>query len=178
MNERRKKIIVVLTMFFLIITLLILSIVCLAKYIDKPSKKTATKLVETYLEAINENDGTVAMSVIDAEGYAIYEAEGEAGFDKTYKKKKLFFEEYYEDNDYEGLEDYKDHLSDSFENNHKYNSYEYSLGKIISIEKSKDSKKIYIIKVKVKKQSSYTFNSETMKFYVIKINGKYKIIGM
>lgn len=178
MNEKSKKIIVVFTMLTLIVVLLILSIIFVAKALDKPSKKTSEKLVEKYLEAINENDGSIAMSVIDAEGYLIYSKEGEPEFDKVYKKRKEYLEEFYEDNDYEGIEDYKDSLSDDFENKHRYNLYRYTLGKIISIEKSKDSKKISTIKVKVKKKSNYTVNVETMKFHVIKVNGQYKIIGM
>ena len=142
MNEKTKKIIVVVTMFTLIVTLLVLSIIFVAKGLDKPSKKASEKIVEKYLEAINKNDGSIAISVIDAEGYLIYSQEGVSEFDKVYKNRKEYLEEFYEDNEYDGLEDYKDFLSDDFENKHRYNSYHYTLGKIISVEKSKESKKI------------------------------------
>ena len=84
------------------------------------------------------------------------------------------------------LEKYFDELSDAessitttLKNKYKYSSKEYSLKEITSIKKSSKSKKIKIIKAKLKVKSSYSSSSDTanLKLYVIKVDGEYKIVS-
>ena len=77
MNGKKKKIIILASFGITIIVLLGLIILCLATSLNKPSKNTAEKLIKNYIKAMNEDDGARALSVIDAEGYLIYQEEGE-----------------------------------------------------------------------------------------------------
>ena len=76
------------------------------------------------------------------------------------------------------LNDIKDDIADEFEDTYKYTSYQCSLDKITSIEKSEKSKKIVIIRAKVKCKTTYTSTTDTYKFYVVKVNGKYRIVNV
>lgn len=176
MSNKAKKICILACIGLVLVTILTLAIFFIGSTLGKPSKKNAQKIINVYLDAINQNDGSKAISIIDAEGYTIFSDVGEKKFDKTYNNKKEYMEEYFEDNNCDDLEELENSIADSFEGIYKYNSYKYTLKRIVSIEKSSKSKKIVVIEAKVKKKNSYTSNTETKIFYLMKVKGSYKII--
>ena len=175
-SGNKTKVIVISIVAAVIAILLIVGIVALVKNLGKPSKSQAKKVVESYLEAINEDDDEALIKQIDTDGYVILKEEKESKFDKKYKKKASYIKNFMEDNDV----DDKEELEDKIVKNEGYifgSSYEYSLKEITSVKKSSKSSKIAIIKAKVKKESSYSKDTETLTLYVIKSGGKYKVIG-
>lgn len=176
-SGNKTKVIVISVIAVAIALLLIAGIVALVKNLGKPSKNQAKKVVESYLEAINEDDDDELIKLIDTDGYVILKEEKESKFDKKYKKKSSYVEDFMEDNN---LDD-KEELEEKIVSNEGYifgSSYEYSLKEITSVKKSSKSSKLAIIKAKVKKESSYgTKDTETLTLYVIKSGGKYKVVG-
>lgn len=159
---------------------LILVIILLGSFAGKPSKSEAEKLVKKYLQAATDDDADQFADIIDTEGYIIYKQEGIKKFDKKYKDKKKYLKDYYEDHNLDGLSDAKDKVAEEFENKYYtyYSSKEYTLKEITGIEKLNSSKKLKVIKAKVKVKYSSTSDTQTMKFYVMKVNGKYKIVAV
>lgn len=178
MDEKTKKIITFSAIGGGALILLIILIVVFASILGKPSKSAAEKIIKTYVQAMNDDDGEKAMSVIDTEGYIIFKEDGEKKFDKNYKNKKKYLKEYYDDNNFDDKDQAEEDLEDYFESSYKYSSYEYSLKEIVSIEKSSKSKKLYIVKAKIKEKLTSTSNTSTYKFYMMKVGGKYKIVGL
>lgn len=180
MDPKKKKILTFSIIGGVALLALILIIVILVVFAGKPSKSEAEKLVKKYLQAATDGDGDKFSEIIDTEGYIIYKEEGVKKFDKKYKDKKKYLKEYYEDNDLEGLSDAEDWVATTFENRYYtyYTSREYTLKEIVSIEKLNSSKKLKVIKAKVKVDNGYSKDTQTMKFYVMKVKGKYKIVGV
>lgn len=176
-SGNKTKVIVISVIAVAVALLLIAGIVALAKNLGKPSKSQAKKIVESYLDAINEDDDEELIKLIDVDGYVILKEEKESKFDKKYKKKSSYVEDFMEDNN---LDD-KEELEEKIVTSEGYvfgSSNEYSLKEITSVKKSRKSSKIAIIKAKVKKESSYgSKDTETLTLYVIKSGGKYKVIG-
>ena len=146
--------------------------------LGKPSKKQSEKLIKDYLSAINDKDGDEYIKLIDTKGYIVFKEESEKKFDKKYKDKN-YVKKYLKDNSYEDISDVEDSISSEFKSKYGYYSREYSFKEISEIKKSGKSKKIKIIKAKVKTKSKYSSNSDTvnLKLYVIKVDGNYKIVG-
>ncbi len=161
----------------LIAFILILAVV-IALMSGKPSKKTAEKVVKSYIEAMNDADGDKFLNTIDPEGYIIFQEEGEKKFDKNYKDKKDYIKEYLEDHDYDDMDEAKESLAATFKSTYKYTSSEYSVKQITSVAKSSRSKNIKVVKAKIKYKNSYSSDTKTMKFYLMKVKGKYKVVGM
>lgn len=175
-SGNKAKVIIISVISIAVVLLLIAGIVALAKNLGKPSKNQAKKIVESYLEAINEDDDDELIKQIDVDGYVILKEENESKFDKKYKKKKDYIKDFMDDNNLDDREELEGKITD----NEGYifgSSYEYSLKEITSVKKSSKSSKIAIIKAKVKKESSYYKDSQTLTLYVIKSGGKYKVIG-
>lgn len=161
--------------------LLIIFIVIIAMLIGgKPNKKTSEKLVNEYLSALEDSDGEKLRDIIDIEGYLIFSEEDEKGFDKAYKNKKETIKDLIkdiDDDDVEDINDMEEMVIKAFERTNKYYSREYDLKEISEINKSSKSKKIFVIKSKVKVKSSYSTDTKTLKLYVIKSGKGYKIVG-
>ncbi|MBR2704241.1 MAG: hypothetical protein IKE91_02110 [Clostridia bacterium] len=175
-SGNKTKVIVISVIAVAVALLLIAGIVALVKNLGKPSKSQAKKVVESYLEAINDDDDDALIKLIDTDGYVILKEEKESKFDKKYKKKSSYVKDFMEDNNIDDEEE----LEDKITSNEGYifgSSYEYSLKEITSVKKSSKSSKIAIIKAKVKRESSYSKDTETLTLYVIKSGGKYKVIG-
>ena len=179
-NDAKKKIITFSIIGGVALIALILIIVLLGAFAGKPSKSEAEKLVKNYLQAATDDEADQFADVIDTEGYIIYKEEGVKKFDKKYKDKKKYLKDYYEDHNLDGLSEAKDKVAETFENKYYtyYSSKEYTLKEITSIEKLNSSKKLKVIKAKVKVKYSSTSDTQSMKFYVMKVNGKYKIVDV
>ncbi len=160
-----------------VVALIIIAIV-IACFAGKPSKSKSEEIIKDYLAAINDKSEDEFAKVIDTKGYIVYKEEGEKKFDKKYDDKK-YIKNYLEDNNFDELSDAESSITTTLKNKYKYSSKEYSLKEITSIKKSSKSKKIKIIKAKLKVKSSYSSSSDTanLKLYVIKVDGKYKVIN-
>ena len=146
------------------VVILLIIVLVVISLLGKPSKKQSEKLIKDYLSAINDKD--------------VFKEESEKKFDKKYKDKD-YIKKYLKDNSYEDISDVEDSISSEFKSKYGYYSREYSFKEISEIKKSGKSKKIKIIKAKVKTKSKYSSNSDTvnLKLYVIKVDGNYKIVG-
>ena len=160
-----------------VVAIIILAII-IACSAGKPSKSKSEEIIKDYLAAINDKSEDEFAKVIDTKGYIVYKEEGEKKFDKKYDDKK-YIKNYLEDNNFDELSDAESSITTTLKNKNKYSSKEYSLKEITSIKKSSKSKKIKIIKAKLKVKSSYSSSSDTanLKLYVIKVDGKYKVIN-
>ena len=172
--------IIVFSIVGVILAIAIISgIIALIVNAGKPSKKQAEKVVKSYLEAISEKDEDGILKQIDMDGYVILKEEGEKKFDKKYKEKGSYVKKYMDKN----YIDDKDELGDKIVYNEKavfgnsYGSYEYSLKEITSVKKSSKSGKVAIIKAKISKKTSSGKDTVTLRLYVMKKDGKYKVIG-
>lgn len=160
-----------------VVAIIIIAII-IACFAGKPSKSKSEEIIKDYLAAINDKSEDEFAKVIDTKGYIVYKEEGEKKFDKKYDDKK-YIKNYLEDNNFDELSDAESSITTTLKNKNKYSSKEYSLKEITSIKKSSKSKKIKIIKAKLKVKSSYSSSSDTanLKLYVIKVDGKYKVIN-
>lgn len=160
-----------------VVAIIIIAII-IACFAGKPSKSKSEEIIKDYLAAINDKSEDEFAKVIDTKGYIVYKEEGEKKFDKKYDDKK-YIKNYLEDNNFDELSDAESSITTTLKNKYKYSSKEYSLKEITSIKKSSKSKKIKIIKAKLKVKSSYSSSSDTanLKLYVIKVDGKYKVIN-
>ena len=160
-----------------VVAIIIIAII-IACFAGKPSKSMSEEIIKDYLAAINDKSEDEFAKVIDTKGYIVYKEEGEKKFDKKYDDKK-YIKNYLEDNNFDELSDAESSITTTLKNKNKYSSKEYSLKEITSIKKSSKSKKIKIIKAKLKVKSSYSSSSDTanLKLYVIKVDGKYKVIN-
>ncbi len=178
-SGNKSKAIIIGFVSLVVVLFLIAGIVLLVKNLGKPSKGQAKKVVESYLDALNEDDNDALIKQIDVDGYVVFrDVEGkESKFDKKYKKKSSVVNDFMED---KNIDD-RDELEEKVATNEGYvfgSSYEYSLKEITSVKKSSKSSKISIIKAKVKKESKYgSKDTDTLTLYVIKSGGKYKVIG-
>lgn len=179
-NNSKKKIITFSIIGGVALIAIILVIVLISAFAGKPSKSEAEKLVKKYLQAATDDEAEQFADIIDTEGYIIYKEEGVKKFDKKYSNKKKYLKDYYEDHNLDGLSEAKDEVAETFENRYYtyYSSKEYTLKEITSIEKLNSSKKLKVIKAKVKVKYSSTSDTQTMKFYVMKVDGKYKIVAV
>ena len=160
-----------------VLLIIILAIIFISMA-GKPSKSKSEELVKDYLKAVNDDDADEFAKLIDVKGYIIFNEESEKKFDKKYKNKN-YINDYLKDNNYDELSDVKDAISSKFKNKYTYSSKEYSLKEITEVKKSTKSKKVKIIKAKVKVKTSYSSSTDTanLKLYVIKVDGKYKIVS-
>lgn len=179
MSPKTKKIIMFSAIGAVALILIIAAIIVLVNISGKPSKSKAESLVKDYLKAVNDDDDEKFAKLIDVKGYIIFKEEEEKKFDKKYKEKEDYIKDYLKDNDYDDLSEAKDTITRNFKSKYSYSSYEYSIKEITEVKKSNKSKKISIIKAKVKAKSSYSSLSDTknLKLYVIKADGGYKIVG-
>lgn len=179
MDPKTKKIITCSIIGGVALIVLIVIIALVAGLSGKPSKGKSEELVKSYLKAVQEADDEKFENLIDVKGYIIFKEEGEKKFDAKYKDKETYIKKYLKDKNYDDVSEAKDSISSSFKSRYSYSSKEYSLKEITSIKKSNRSKKICEIKAKVKAKSSYSSSSDTknLKLYVMKVDGKYKIIG-
>lgn len=180
-SGNKSKIIIISVIAVAVALLLIAGIVALAKNLGKPSKKQAEKLVKSYIEAINEEDDEELLKMIDADGYAVFQEadEKESKFDKKYKKKKDTVEDFMDDKNLDDKDELEEYIIKN-EGNEFYTSYgyEYSFKSISSVKKSSKSSKIAVIKAKVKIKTRYDDDyTRTLVLYVMKVSGKYKVIG-
>ena len=178
MDPKTKKILTFSIIGGVALVALIIIIILIATLAGKPNKKEAEKIVKDFLEAMNDADEEKFIKAIDTEGFIIFNEEGEKKFDKKYNDKKKYIKEYLENEDIDDLEEAEEDLASAFKSSYRYSSTEYSLNEISSTEKSSKSKKIKIIKAKLKAKGSYSTDNKTVKFYVIKVSGKYKIVGI
>lgn len=160
-----------------VVLIIILAIIFISMA-GKPSKAKSEELVKDYLKAVNDDDADEFAKLIDVKGYIIFNEESEKKFDKKYKNKN-YINDYLKDNNYDELSDAKDAISSKFKNKYTYSSKEYSLKEITEVKKSTKSKKVKIIKAKVKVKTSYSSSADTanLKLYVIKVDGEYKIVS-
>lgn len=178
-SNKGVKIAIISVIALIVVALVIVGIVAIVKNVNKPSKKQAEKVVEEYLKVVNDNDKDELVKLIDTDGYIILKEEKESKFDKKYKNKNSYIKSKMKDvgaDDVEDLEKLvaKQELSSVF-----YPSkYEYSLKEIISVKKSEKSSKIFVIKAKVSLKDRYDEKeTKTLTMQVIKVKGKYKVVG-
>lgn len=178
-NGKNKKIIAISLVSLVGIIALIAIIIFVIGALGKPSKKVSEQLVKDYLEAVNDDDGDKFTDLIDLSGYVIYKEEDLKKFDNKYKDKEKYLKKYMEEKSYDEKADVKDAIAKTFKNNSSYKHNEYSLKEITSIKKSEKSKKVVVIKAKVKSKSKYYDSTDTvnLKMYVVKVSGEYKIVG-
>ena len=176
---KNKKILTISLVSLVAIIILIVAIVFIIGALSKPSKKVSEELVKDYLTAVNDVDGEKFTDLIDLNGYIIYKEEDAKKFDKKYKDKDKYLKNYMKDKNHDDKSDVESKIADTFENNNSYKYKEYTFKEITSIKKSSKSKKIVVIKAKVKTKTKYSDTSETsnLKLYVIKVSGEYKIVG-
>lgn len=167
------KNIVIVAVIIAVIIAAILGITALG---SKPNKKKAEEIVKNYLEAMSDGDGDKMLELIDDKGYIIFNEYGEKKFDKKYKDAKKYVNNYLEEKKYDDLEDATKDIAKKFENNNKY--YKYDFKEIVSIEKSSKSKKIIIVKAKVKQKTDYATNNNTIKLYLVKVKSQFKVVGV
>ena len=177
-KPKNKKILTFSLVGGIAVVVLIIIAIVIACFAGKPSKSKSEEIIKDYLAAINDKSEDEFAKVIDTKGYIVYKEEGEKKFDKKYDDKK-YIKNYLEDNNFDELSDAESSITTTLKNKYKYSSKEYSLKEITSIKKSSKSKKIKIIKAKLKVKSSYSSSSDTanLKLYVIKVDGKYKVIN-
>ena len=177
-KPKNKKILTFSLVGGIAVVVLIIIAIVIACFAGKPSKSKSEEIIKDYLAAINDKSEDEFAKVIDTKGYIVYKEEGEKKFDKKYDDKK-YIKNYLEDNNFDELSDTESSITTTLKNKYKYSSKEYSLKEITSIKKSSKSKKIKIIKAKLKVKSSYSSSSDTanLKLYVIKVDGKYKVIN-
>lgn len=177
-KPKNKKILTFSLVGGIAVVVLIIIAIVIACFAGKPSKSKSEEIIKDYLAAINDKSEDEFAKVIDTKGYIVYKEEGEKKFDKKYDDKK-YIKNYLEDNNFDELSDAESSITTTLKNKYKYSSKEYSLKEIASIKKSSKSKKIKIIKAKLKVKSSYSSSSDTanLKLYVIKVDGKYKVIN-
>ena len=179
-SGNKTKVIVISVIAVAIVLLLIAGIVALAKNLGKPSKKQAEKLVKSYIDAINDDDEEDILSQIDVDGYTVFQAvdEKESKFDKKYKKKKDTVEDFMDDKNLDDKDELEDYIVENEEDEFYTDyGYEYTFKSISSVKKSSKSSKIAVIKAKVKIETSYSDYTRTLVLYVMKVSGKYKVIG-
>lgn len=179
MDPKRKKMITFGVIGGAALIVLIIVIALIVSMAGKPSKSKAEELVKSYLKAINDSDEDKFGDLIDTKGYIIFSEEDEKKFDSKYKEKDSYIKKYLDDKNYDDLSDAEDYILSQIANKYSYSYKEYSLKEIASVEKSSKSSKIKVIKAKVKVKSSYSTSSDTktLKLYVIKVDGKYKVVG-
>ena len=175
-SGNKTKIIIISVVAVILSILLIVGIVAIAKNAGKPSKKQAEKIVESYLEAINDEDEDALLSQIDVDGYVILKEEKEKKFDKKYKDKSSYINKYMDKNNVDDIEEIEDDVIKN--EGYVFSSYyDYSFKELSSVKKSSKSGKISVIKAKIKQESSYSKDTKTLTLYVIKSSGKYKVVG-
>lgn len=180
MDDKTKKIILFSAIGVASVVLLIGIIIFIVGLFGKPSKSVATDLVKDYLEAINDKDSEKFEKLIDVKGYVIYKEEGLKKFDSKFKEKDKYINKYMNDKGYEDIDEVKSSVSKSFKTKYQYDSKEYSFKEIVKIEKSTKSKKTVVIKAKIKakRKNSDSSDTKTMKMYVTKVDGKFKVVGV
>lgn len=178
-DSKKKKVITFSVVGIVAVIAIIVALILVIGMIGKPSKSKSEELINDYLKAANDSDGDKFAKLIDVKGYIIFKEEGEKKFDKKYKDKEKYIKDYLDDKNYDDISDAKDAISSTFKSQNSYSSKEYSLKEITKVEKSSKSKKISVIKAKVKVKSKYSSSSDTktMKLYVIKADKEYKIVG-
>ena len=175
MDSKKKKAITFGVVGGIVLIIIILA-VTIFLICAKPSKKTAEKIVKSYLGAIEDYDGARWLSLIDSKGYIIYQKEGESKFNEKYKDKEDYINKYLDDNFYDDMDDAEDEISSDFVRSYKYDLRDYEFKEISYIKKSKKSDKLFQIKAKVKVKSSYSTDIKNLILYTIKVDGKYKIV--
>ncbi len=179
MDPKKKKIITFSIIGGAALIVFIILIALILSMAGKPSKSKSEELVKSYLKAINDSDEDKFGDLIDTKGYIIFNEEGEKKFDRKYKEKDTYIKKYLDDKNYDDISDAEDYILSQVSSKYSYSYKEYSLKEIASVEKSSKSSKIKEIKAKVKVKSSYSTSSDTktLKLYVIKVDGKYKVVG-
>lgn len=161
----------------LIALAIIITIIIVAINIhNKPNEEKAKSIVESYIQAMSEGNGEKMLSVIDKEGYIIFNKVEEKNFDENYKKKSDFISNYLSENKYSDLNAASQKISSDFENVYGY--YTYTLNEITSIENSERSKNLIVVRCKVQLKSNRYSTVNSAKFYILKNNGDYKIVGI
>lgn len=173
LNKLNKKVIISIIIAIVVIALIGVSII-IYNIMSKPSEKKATELINTYIQAMTEADGQLMIQNFDVEANTILEQEGERKFAKNYKDKDEYIQKYLKENNYENIDELKNNVVTKFESSYGY--YQYELKEIKSIEKSDKCKKIIVVRAKVKLQSKYYSRVDTARFYLLKVDGQYKII--
>ena len=179
LNDEKKKKIMLFSIIGGVTILLLILIIVIFSMMSKPSKNKAENLVKNYLKAVNEHDGEKLSKILDIKGYIIFNEEDEKKFDKNYKNKEKYIKDYVDEKNYDDLADAKESILKKFESRYSYSSKEYTLKEVTEVKKSNRSKKIYVIKGKVKVKSTYysTTDTKNIKLYVIKADGEYKVVG-
>lgn len=173
-KDNKKKNIILFSAIGGVVLIALIVILCICLAGGKPSKKQAENLVEEYTKALENSDEYDILDLIDTKGYIIFNEEGEKSFNKKYKEKDDYIKRYLKKNDLDDIEEAEEKIYKSIKSK---NYYKYSLKEISSIKKSSKCNKIVIIKAKVKAKSSYSTDTKTLRLYVIKVSGKYKIVG-
>lgn len=155
----------------------IVGIVVCANVFGKPSKNQAKKLAQSYISAINDKDDDALIKLIDADGYVIFKEEKESKFDSKYKDRSSYIKKYLDKNNIDDREELEEKIAKEEINNARPSYYEYSFKEITDIKKSSKSSKIIVIKAKVSQKTSYDKESKVLRLYVMKVSGKYKVIG-
>lgn len=143
---------------------------------NKPNKEKAKTLVENYVSAMSEGNGEKMLGLIDSEGYIIFNENKEKTFDENYKKKTDFINDYLNKNSLSDMNAATQKIKTDFENVYGY--YTYTINEITSIENSEKSKNLIVVRCKVQLKSNRYSTVNSARFYILKNNGEYKIVGM
>src|SRR5574344_1742524 len=147
--------------------IVIISVICITIYMcNKPNKDKAKQVVEEYIAAMTEGNGEKMISTIDSEGYIIFKEDKEKNFDKNYKNKSDFVNNYLAKNEISDLNLAKQRISAEFES--KFGYYKYSMNEITGIDNSDVSKNIIIVRCKIELRSNRYNTLNTARFYLLK----------
>lgn len=160
-----------------IIVAVIIAIIVIAINVhNKPNEEKAKSVVETYVQAMSDGDGEKMINLIDLEGYIIFNKNGEKDFDENYKNKSELINNYLSEKNYSDLNGASQKISSDFENVYGY--YSYTVNEITSIEKSDKSKNLIVVRCKVQLKSNRYSTVNSARFYLLKNNGDYKVVGI
>ena len=175
--NNKKKIITFSIIGAVALIAIIAVVIILVNVLGKPSKSQAQKIAESYISALNDKDEDALAKLIDADGYVIFKEEKESKFDTKYKEKNSYIKKYMDKNNIDDKDELEEKIAKEEYSNARASYYEYSFKEITDVKKSSKSSKIIVIKAKVNKKTSYDKESKVLRLYVMKVSGKYKIVG-
>lgn len=160
----------------ILIGIIIAIIVICINIAGRPNEEKATQVVNEYILAMTEGNGEKMLATIDTEAYVIFDEKGTRDFDETYNNKSEFISEYLQINELADSYELTQKVKSDFENVYGY--YEYTVKEITGIQNVSSSDNLILVKAKVQLKSNRYSSENNAKFYILKNNGDYKIVGM
>ena len=164
-----------------IITVIVVAIVlALLIGIINSVKPSPEKTVKNFLKLINKGKIAKAYEYVDIVGMEVFSVNDLEDFVDDYKDFKDDHEDEIEDAE-ETMKEYAEEYEEELED---YDEFSVEIKKISKAKKVKKAKNLYKVTAKVKTVVKEDEDDDTdrdtnkIDFYVYKVNGKYKIVGM